>query len=323
MWTDITRRQFTRLYDAVAQAVNDNATGRLAPGSAGWLMTAAARYARPANYAAYATLARQAARRRPWAKAMFLDLLLADVFIGETGRKRPDFASLFLNAGAHIQHHYMFNSPAYQGPLRNPDWYAPPDRDPVGEVYALYDRIVSQVARSFPEARLMIATGLHQDPHDAVTFYWRLKDHAAYLDKLGVPYERVEPRMSRDFLIVCRNAEEATEAERILSSAAADDGTPLFEVDNRGADLFVMLTWPYDLPPDFSYRVGNRRLSGLRDDTAFVAIKNGRHNGIGYFLDTGAVEGERHAPFPLTALPKRICNALGVEWRPEQAQTAQ
>ena len=47
------------------------------------------------------------------------------------------------------------------------------------EAYTLYDRIVGQVERAFPDARLMLATGLHQDPHREVTFYWRLKDHAA------------------------------------------------------------------------------------------------------------------------------------------------
>jgi len=310
------------LYDGVAQAVNDNAAGRLTPASAAKLMAGAARYARTVNYTRYAGLAAQVARRRPSARALFLDLLLADVFVRETRRTQPDFASLLLNAGAHIQHHYMFNSPAYEGALRNPDWYVRSDADPVGEVYALYDRIVAQVERAFPEARLMIATGLHQDPHDSVTFYWRLTDHAASLAKLGVPFERVEPRMSRDFLIVCRSAEEAAEAERILASAAGDDGTPLFEVDNRGSDLFVMLTWPHDIPAGFSYRLGNRRMEGLREEVAFVAIKNGQHNSVGYYCDTGTAPGDLPARFPLADLPARIAAALGAEWRLSSRQAA-
>lgn len=303
-----------RLYGAIAQAVNDNAQARLTPASAAALLMGAARYARPSNYRNYTNLAAAAARGRSWAKAMFLDQLLADVFMVETRRGKPDFASLFLNAGAHIQHHYMFNSPAYQGALKNPEWYVDADYDPVGEVYALYDRIVGQVQAAFPDARLMIATGLHQDPHPELTFYWRLKDHASYLTKLGVPFVGVEPRMSRDFLVACASAEEAAHAQQILESAAAADGGQLFEVDNRGSDLFVMLTWPHDIPNDFAYRVGNALHHGLRDEVAFVAIKNGQHHGHGYFIDTGHEAAATPSAFPLAALPERVCEALGKSW---------
>jgi hypothetical protein len=254
------------------------------------------------------------AARKPWAKAKFLDLLLADVFLGELRRRKPNFSSLFLNAAAHIQHHYMFNSLAYGGSQRNPEWYVSPQADPVGEIYALYDRIVGEVCRAHPDARLMIATGLHQDPHRDVTFYWRLKDHEAFLQKLNVPHTRVVPLMSRDFVVECASEEQALTAQRILESAHAQDGKPLFEVDNRGTDVFAMLTWATDIGPDFVYTVGDTHYSGLREDVAFVAIKNGQHNGIGYFIDTGLSHTEARASFPLKDLPARICEALGVAW---------
>ncbi len=283
-----------------------------------WLLAGAGAYANPTNYGTYGKIA-AGAKSKPWNKAMFLDLLLADVFIRETKRTRPDFASLFLNAGAHVQHHYMFNSAAYQGTLRNPDWYAPQTLDPVLDIYKLYDRILAQIHNAFPSARIMIATGLHQDPHAGVTFYWRLKNHPNFLNRLGVPFARVEPRMSRDFVIFCNSAEEANQAERVLTSVNDESGIPLFEVDNRGSDLFVMLTYPHDVPDDFTCRVGNKNLLGLRKDIAFVAIKNGQHNGIGYFIDTGAAPGSLPEQFPLAEIPSRICDALGVRWSPKAA----
>lgn len=303
-----------RLYGAVAQAVNDNAQARLTPSSMAWLAMGLAAYARPTNYAQYGRLALAALRGRPWTKPLILDQLLADLFIRQVRSKRPDFASLFLNAGAHIQHHYMFNSPIYSGGLKNPEWYIAQQYDPLLEVYELYDRIVGQVQRAFPDARLMLATGLHQDPHPEVTFYWRLKDHAEYLRKVGVPFQKVEPRMSRDFVVYCADAREAAEAERRLNAICAINGTPLFEIDNRGSDLFVMLTWPHDIPTDFEYRVDNMCRRDLHNDVAFVAIKNGQHNGIGYFLDTGAKADTCTASYPLTQLPQRIAAACGVAW---------
>ncbi|HEY0117080.1 MAG TPA: hypothetical protein VGB54_15315 [Allosphingosinicella sp.] len=302
-----------RLYDPVAQAVNDNAAGRLSPSTIAKLVAGIATYARPANYRRYLGLAAGAARKAPWSKAMFLDLLLADLFIKGMAAKRPDFASLFLNAGAHIQHHYMFNSSVYDGPHANPGWYVSPDVDPVLEVYSLYDRIVAQVIGAFPQARVMIATGLHQDPHPDLTFYWRLRDHEAFLRDLGASFARVEARMSRDFVVYCREAAEAASLEARLAAVLSDDGAPLFEVDNRGDSLFVTLSWPHDIPDDFEHRVDGAARRGLRKDVAFVAVKNGGHNGTGYFIDTGISAAQAGARFPLKTLPDRIAAALGAQ----------
>jgi hypothetical protein len=306
-------RLLTGVYRAVSQAVNDSAQSRLTPSSAAWLMAGAARYAKIRNYATYLQLVRSVASR-PWVKPMILDLLLADIFETETRKTRPHFASLFLNAAAHIQHHYMFNSSAYRGRWRNPEWYIAPGLDPVADIYRLYDDIVGQIRQQFPTARLMIATGLHQDPHADITFYWRLKDHAAFLRTLGLEFDHVEPRMSRDFLVMCNSEDAAAAAARILKRVKHENGEPLFEVDNRGRDLFVMLTWPHDIDSDFVYCVGDRRVHGLRDDVVFVAIKNGQHNGIGYFIDTGLNGVESGTSFPLAQLPAKVCEALGVEW---------
>ena len=290
-----------RLYDSIAQAVNDNSQGRLTASSLFWLLAGAAAYARPVNYGRYTRLALQA-RSRPWAKAIFLDTLLADVFVKLMRRRTPDFASLFLNAAAHIQHHYMFSSSVYSGDQRNPEWYVRDTDDPVLTVYSAYDTIVKQVIDAFPEARLMLASGLHQDPHPQLTYYWRLRNHAEYLDKIGVPFSAVEPRMSRDFLISCDSIDQARVAESVLRSASALDGVPMFSVDNRGNDLFVMLEYPGEIDEEFEYSVGERRYSDMSKDVAFVAIKNGQHNGIGYLLDTGVRKAQAPKSIPLAGL---------------------
>src|SRR5207248_3468402 len=134
----------------------------------------------PARWPAYVRLAMRA-RGRPWVKAIVLDELLGDLFISLLRRHKPQFASLFLNAGAHIQHHYLFNSSAYRGPRTNPKWYVPGGEDPLLEIYQAYDQLVAKIAQVYPSARLLIATGLHQEPYPNETFYWRLRDHAAFL----------------------------------------------------------------------------------------------------------------------------------------------
>jgi hypothetical protein len=304
------------LYSAICQAVNDNASSRLTRKSALALVAGLALYARPANYFKYASLLEGAATGKSWSKALLLDLLLTDLFVRLTASKKPNFATLFLNAGAHIQHHYMFNSKVYEGVNRNPEWYAPESADPVLDVYRLYDRAVGQIMRAFPGARFMLCTGLHQDPHNEVTFYWRLKDHARFLGEIGVVFERVEPRMSRDFVVFHKGPEEAQSAKRRLENVRAQDGTSLFEVDNRGDSLFVTLTWPHDVPDEFMYLADNRFFSDLREKVAFVAIKNGSHNGTGYILDTGVPAVAAVRKISLSEVPGKVASALGARWSP-------
>lgn len=318
-WTDttVTGAGLERLYRPVAIAVNGNANAKMAPGVLMQLALGLGANAKAKNYTGYMRDAVGALRRHSWRKAMLLDRLLTDVFTSEVKKKCPDFASLFLNAGAHIQHHYMFNSSVYGGDQQNPGWYVSPSMDPVLEVYELYDRCVAQILQAFPSYRIMIATGLHQDPHGELTLYWRLRQHAAFLHRNNVPFLRVEPRMSRDFVIVCTGRSQAEEAQDRLERLIGPDGQPLFSIDNRGCTLFVELIWSHEIEADFIYHRDGVPVSGFSDDVAFVAIKNGEHNGIGYFLDTGLTADKAHR-FPLAKLPARIAEACGAEWPSDQ-----
>jgi hypothetical protein len=297
------------LYEAVVQAVNDNAQSRVSAGSLVRLLRGFLAYARPSNWSAYLGYA-FGARSHPWRKAMFLDLLLADVFIKETSRTRPHFATLFLNAAAHIQHHYLFCSSEYEGPLRNPGWYVGSGEDPIYEVYQLYDRIVEWTMSAFPDARFMIGTGLHQNPHSSLTFYWRLRDHDAFLRRIGLEFDAVSPRMSRDFLVNCGSPERALAAAALLQQARAEDGLPLFEVDNRGTDLFVMLVYPREIKAGQGFSVGGRTFGNLRDAVAFVALKNGEHDGVGYLVDTGRKQDPAAKPIALASIPDLVTDYL-------------
>jgi hypothetical protein len=314
-WTNtgvIAKPVIARLSKAIAQVVNDNAQSKITPMSAVNLTIGAIVAASLKNYGRYFTYLTQMCSR-PWMKAIFLDQLLADLFVKSVSSHNTQFATLFLNAAAHIQHHYLFSSGVYEGTMQNPAWYIAPGVDPLLDVYSAYDRILADVRRHFPLARIMLATGLHQDPHPKVTFYWRLKNHKEFLNRIGVSFVSVEPRMSRDFLLRCTDSSAAKKAEGLLKSAMADDGIALFDVDNRGVDLFVMLTYPSDIGTVASYHVGGRAFRGLIDDVVFVAIKNGQHNGIGYFADSGIEDCPRGARFALKDMPDKVIAAVQSE----------
>jgi hypothetical protein len=298
-----------RAYDAICQAVGDNAQGTLTAASGFQLLLGLLRYARLKNWPAYVSEGLTGLRRH-WPRAVFLDRFLADCFIHLWRRTQPDFATLFLNGAAHIQHHCMFNSEAYAGPHRNPPWYLPQGVDPVLAIYRLYDSLLADCLALQDTPRVMVATGLHQDPVEEPVFYWRLRNHSAFLKRVGCEFASVEPRMSRDFLVNCRDDAQAARAASLLGSGKAVDGTPVFEVDNRGSTLFVTLSYPHEITTGFRAQFDRISVEDLSTEVVFVAIKNGHHNGIGYFLDTATRATPQSEPIPLSELWQRMVAAF-------------
>ena len=275
---------------AIAQVVNDNAQGRIEPKHALRLAMGLLRFARPSHYGLYVQLARSI-RGAPWRKALLLDLFLHDLHWHLFRTKAPDFSTVFFNAGAHIQHHYFFNSSAVQQEgLRNPTWYVKADVDPVAEMLHVYDHILADYLE-LPDVAVIVATGLSQRPYDRVKFYYRLKSHSAFLDVLGVAHRAVLPRMTRDFLVQFENDLLATTAaEQLAKVKVVENGEPLFGVvERRGDELFVTLTYPHEIRPDLMIELDGRRLP-LAPHVAFVAIKNGMHQSKGFAYFTPGLE---------------------------------
>jgi hypothetical protein len=271
------------LTEAVAQAVNDNAKAKITLKSALQLALALLRFAKPKNYVLYFNLIANS-RKRPWNKALVLDLLLHDVHLSFWDTTTPNFSTLFLNGGAHIQHHYFFNSAPLQGvlPFKNPEWYISQKEDPLADVLKLYDAIIGEyLDRAGVE--LLVATGLAQKPYDRLKFYYRLNAHADFLNSLGIKFSNVYPRMTRDFLIEFSNDDGARLAQSVLADLKVEgDGLRLFgEIDNRGRTLFVTLTYPKEVLETTKYTF-NSESYFLKPLVSFVAIKNGMHQSEGF-----------------------------------------
>lgn len=271
------------LSDAVQQTVNDNAQSKLSLTSIFSLLLGMLVYISPLDWFKYLTLA--AGIRQPGTKAIILDKLLGDIFIKLWKKHQPTFSSLFLNTGAHVQHHYLFNAKAYNGDFENPEWYCPKGFDPLEKVLVEYDELIGRLLKL--KTKIIIATGLHQKPHKHLTYYWRLKKHEAFLQKIGIKnYSEVLPRMSRDMLVNFNSETAAKKAESIFASyRSLSDEQAIFSIDNRGKSLFVELTYPNDISANFSIISDIApKVDNFKNEVAFVAIKNGEHDGIGYLL---------------------------------------
>ena len=109
-------------------------------------------------------------------------------------------------------------------------------------------------------------------------------------------FSEILPRMSRDFLVKFNNEKDSINAEKLLNSFyASKDDIKIFEVDNRGTSLFVELVYPNDIKESDSVysKESKVKLGSFKSYLAFVAIKNGEHNGIGYVTSNFDLESEK------------------------------
>ena len=278
------------LSDSISQAVNDNAQSKINLMTIIKLILAFIWLVNPARFFhmfKYVLLA----ARKPWRKALFLDKFLFEVHKTLYKRKKPNFSTIFLNAGAHIQHHYFFNSSfSKSSKLINPTWYIKQNEDPFLEMLKVYDEMLLNVL-NLPDTELIIATGLSQRPFNYIKYYYRLKNHKLFLKDLDIKFTDVFPRMTRDFLITFDTEEQATQAETKLSNIVVNDDIKLFgEIDNRGKDIFVVLTFPHEVVEKTVISLYGKKLF-LKKYVSFVAIKNGEHQSKGFvFFSKGILK---------------------------------
>ena len=71
-----------------------------------------------------------------------------------------------------------------------------------------------------------------------------------------------------------------------------------------------MLVYPSDITKITCFSIDTQKFTRFYDDVAFVAIKNGEHNGIGYFSDSSASHSLTGTQFPLAEMPARIFDAF-------------
>ena len=275
---------------AISQAVNDNSQSKLTLSTIFSLILAFFIYVRPSRYIDLFIYA-LSSLGRSWRKALFLDKFLHEIHLTKLKRSKPDFSTLFLNAGAHIQHHYFYNSDFVEDEsLKNPNWYIDENEDPFLEMLKVYDLILNDL-HSIKNLDLIVATGLSQSPYNEVKFYYRLKNHKKFLSDIGISFSNVVPRMTRDFLIKFDSPDDLVEAEEILSKIYIDEIKMFSEIDNRGNDLFVVLTYPKEITSQTKMHVDGKQYD-LLELVSFVAIKNGEHNPKGYlYLTKGIKKG--------------------------------
>ena len=277
------------LSDAISQSVNDNSESKLTFKTVISLSIGFLFLVNPLRMPRLIWFAISSIKKS-WRRAIFLDLLLHEIHKTLLKRNKPSFSTIFLNSGAHIQHHYFFNSSAINSSneiLKNPDWYVKETDDPLKDLLLEYDRIIHDLTKI--DYDLILATGLSQVPYDKVKFYYRLANHKNFLNILGISFKEIYPRMTRDFLITFNNNDDKNEAMQKLSEITINNISLFNKIENRDKELFVTLTYPHEITPNEFIEIDNKHIY-LKDHVVFVAIKNGMHSGKGYVYFSKEIE---------------------------------
>tara|TARA_B100001996_G_C18630011_1_gene581328 strand:+ start:37 stop:804 length:768 start_codon:yes stop_codon:yes gene_type:complete len=238
---------------------------------------------------------------KPWNKALFLDYLLNEVHLGLIKKNKPDFTTIFLNAGAHIQHHYFHNSEFNETGASNPNWYIKSKYDPILDMLEIYDSIVGDYLNK--NFFVVISTGLSQTPHDKTTFYYRLVNHNSFLEKFNINYHKIYPRMTRDFLVTFKDNVDRDQAAISFSNffSISDNERVFNEIEVREKSLFVTLTYPNEIKNNMQFRYGDK-IFKMSDHVVFVAIKNGEHSPIGFTLLPEDYTSDKHNDMHISSL---------------------
>lgn len=226
---------------------------------------------------------------KKWYRAIFLDLLINEIHLRYYKRYKPNFSSVFFNAGAHIQHHYFLSSKFLKNENKNPDWYISKNNDPLRDVIKHYDSIVGDYINS-NKFNFILATGLRQVPVNKPIYYWKLKDYENFLKFFIIDFDEIQQLMSRDFIIHFNknnidNIDKSFEKlKHMMIINKYNKSHRAFEIlEKREDSIFVSLTFSEQISnEDYFFIKGQKKNINCLDSVNFVAIKNGIHDSIGY-----------------------------------------
>lgn len=294
------------LYESIKAKVNANASDNNNFKHNTIFLLGLLRYARLKNYLKYAKYIFLSLRYK-WSQAIVLDLLLFDIFIKYQNEGNYEYSSIFLNAGAHIQHHHLYDSDCYEGDNQNPKSYsvaASTDIDPIYEVLSVYDEIIEEVVKS--KSKFMITTGLQQTENKKPYYQYRLINHEKTMGYLGFSFKKITARMSRDFTMYFNDKNEMEQNMALFRSLYIENKL-LFNVDEdpSGDSVFVKINWTGDISNFENIKLENEKEFNIKKHIALVSIENSIHTNKGWHL-RNFENDNKNSPKPIWEIKNTI-----------------
>jgi hypothetical protein len=283
---------FTKITSrTISEFVNNNSSSIVSIKSYLWLILIFFKFVRIKKYFLFLKYFLNSINKT-WFKSIFLDALIHEIHMNLLHREKADFSTVFFNAGAHIQHHYLFNSIFYKNKNeKNPSWYLENKSDPIQDVAIAYNSIFKDYFNLLDEKRydLIICTALSQSSNLRKEFYYRLNNHFDFLHNIGVNCKKVSTRMSRDFLVEFKNAKDLNNGSKIISNIKLNKKSFFKVFEKKDNTLFVSLIYSSEIKKNDNLKLENKKIY-LKNQVSFVAIKNGKHSSRGYLYMSDLVK---------------------------------
>lgn len=278
------------LWDSIRFFVNENSKSTFKIKYIITLIFGLLKFARLRNYFTYLKLLIFSVFFK-WARAIFLDLFLFDIFYTLINDKKYKYSSVFLNAGAHIQHHYLYDSSVYksdEGKHKNPLNYSSlftKFLDPLYQIYKIYDRIAYDLLGLGKKFNIEVTTGLQQIKNPNPYYQYRIKNYEKFFRQFNINYDDLEKKMSRDIYIYFNNQESLKNAENNLNKFKVNK-KPLFKIwtSKKNKSLFVKIAFQGNID-DLKNTMHGDQFLDIRRYVSIVSIENAIHQSEGWHIN--------------------------------------
>ena len=213
-------------------------------------------------------------------RAIFFDFFIAEICIKNTKELKTNINTVFFNAAAHIQHHYLLSSEFYKKKYLDLNFIR--KDDPLLECYKAYDVIIGNYLNN-KNFNFFFATGLSQVAIDKPIYYWNLKNYENFFAKIGIECTKIEKRMSRDYTLYFDKDEQITRSIQLLNGVKLND-KKIFSIKKKQNKIYLELIYDLNIVADEKlYDIDDKIISSdFLKDLNFVAIKNSIHFQKGY-----------------------------------------
>jgi hypothetical protein len=242
----------------------------------------------------FATLRQLASERTGpyrWRRAAILDRLQWDIFRHFYRRLKPRLSTFFLNSTAHYQHYYWRNMAPTLFAKKDTDERQAQYADAILFGYKKMDEIVTECMNLAPDATIVLATALGQQPllkyeetGGKQIFKVNEIKHLMKFAAIEQAYEYA-PVMAEEFTLIFANVADAEDAERRLKALRMPDGAPVMNVRRDETKLFCgcAVITSQDEDAEISTPYSNRPVLFERLFYPIDGVKSGSHHPDGIF----------------------------------------
>jgi hypothetical protein len=250
-----------------------------------------------------------------WRRSLVLDAISYDVFRHLVRRHEVAYATFFSNSTAHFQHYFWRNFRPESFSVPSPPEDHPSLADAVLAGYRNHDRLIGRFLSDFCDDRLVLVTGLSQEPWDTTKCMYRPKDFDRLLELVGIDTARAAaaPVMAEEFLLSFPDELAADVAMARLRNSRIGN-KPLFRMKQTEALRVKVGCAVNDWSPDqevVTLPDGNQ----VPFEELFLrihSIRSGRHHPDGCFWVQSRAPRRVEEKIALTSVAPTVLGLFGV-----------